>query len=100
MTDFRARPHNAARKRLVAGLLLCGVMSAPLSAAPDILDAPACGARIFVAMGFNQNYPKRENMRVPRGDLYLNGTLVGAVSKNPEIAILDIPAGAVELSWV
>ena len=75
-------------------------MSARADAAPDILDAPACGARIFVVMGVNQNYPQRENMRVPRGDLFLNGALAGAISKNPEIAVLDVPAGAVDLSWV
>lgn len=99
MTEFRASALKAKGKNVFAGMLVCSATFAPLQAA-DIMDAPACGARIFVAMGFNQNYPRRENMRVPRGDLYLNGTLVGALSKNPEIAILDIPAGAVELSWV
>ncbi len=92
MTEFRARA------------ILCGLMAAMtpamVRAAPDMLEAPSCGARIFVAMGFNQNYPKRENMWVPRGDLYLNGILVGAISRNPEIVILDVPAGTAELSWV
>ena len=100
MTEFRARALRVALKRVLACALLCGVMSVPLRAAPDILEAPSCGARIFVAMGFNQNYPKRDNMRVPRGDLYLNGILVGAISRNPEIVILDVPAGTAELSWV
>ncbi len=73
---------------------------APAYAAQDLLEAPACGARIFVTMGVNQNYPAREAMRVPRGDLYLNDTLVGTISKNAEMVILDVPAGPSEVSWL
>lgn len=72
----------------------------PVQAAQDLLEAPACGGRIFVTMGVNQNYPTRESMRVPRGDLYLNDTLVGTISKNPEMVILDVPAGTSEVSWI
>ncbi|MBX7198760.1 MAG: hypothetical protein K1X51_05240, partial [Rhodospirillaceae bacterium] len=75
-------------------------MAAPALAAQDLTEPPACGARIFVAMGVNQNYPTREAMRVPRGDLYLNDRLVGTISKNPEMVIIDVPAGQAEISWV
>lgn len=89
-------------KTRAAAFMLLGLaaFAAPALAAQDPIEAPACGARIYVSMGINQNYPGRENMRVPRGDLYLNGTLVGAVSRNPEMAILDVPAGLSELTWV
>lgn len=84
-------------------LLALAVLAAPASqahAAQDFIEPPACGARIFVAMGVNRNYPTREGMRVPRGDLYLDGRLVGTISKNPEMVILDVPAGTSEVSWV
>ena len=89
-------------KRLLACSAVCGLLLAGASAdgAAPAFEAPACGARIFVVMGLNQNYPRRENMRVPRGDLYLDGVLVASVSKDPEIAALDVPAGTMELSWV
>lgn len=63
-------------------------------------EAPTCGARIFVAMGLNHKFPQRENMRIPRGDLYLDGNLVDRVSKNPEVTVLDVPAGKTQLSWI
>lgn len=69
-------------------------------AAQNLIEPPACGARIFVAMGVNQNYPAREGMRVPRGDLYLDDRLVGTISKNPEMVIIDVPAGTSDISWV
>ena len=70
------------------------------SAGLTAFEAPICGARIYVAMGFNQNFPQQENMRIPAGDLYLNGEQVDTVSKNPEISVLDVPAGRSTLSWV
>lgn len=81
---------------------MAGIWLAALPAYPaqDLTEPPLCGARIFVAMGVNQNYPTREAMRVPRGDLYLNDTLVGTISKNPEMVIIDVPAGQSEISWV
>lgn len=98
MVKFRGMAHPIAMLAFFAAALC--LMPGAARAAQDLLEAPACGARIFVAMGANQNYPGRDNMRVPRGDIYLNGVNVGAVSKNPEIAILDVPAGVTELSWV
>ncbi len=82
----------------MAGLVLA--VSVPAYAAQDLIEAPPCGARIYVVMGVNQNYPTREAMRVPRGDLYLNGVLVGTISKNPEMVILDVPAGTSDISWL
>ena len=54
-------------KRLFSRAALCGLLlaGARAEAAAPGLEAPACGARIFVVMGVNQNYPQRENMRVP-----------------------------------
>lgn len=80
-----------------AGLWLAAT---PALSAQDLLEAPACGARVFVAMGVNQNYPTREGMRVPRGDVYLDDALVGTISKNPEMVIIDVPAGESEVSWM
>lgn len=87
------------RASVLAALGLWGA-AAPARAAQDLLEPPACGARVFVAMGVNQNYPTREGMRVPRGDVYLDGALVGTISKNPEMVIIDVPAGEAEVSWM
>jgi hypothetical protein len=88
-------------KRVYAAAL-CGLLLAAAQAqgAAPALEAPTCGARIFVIMGVNRNYPDRENMRVPRGDFYIDGVRVTAVSKDPQIAEVDVPAGPVTLSWV